>query len=208
MITIFDTLFILALDEEAGGLRETVAETLESVLAGAVLAELVLWKRVELNEDRLVVTDPAPTEHLIMDRALYEIHETARSRKLRYWINTLVFEEYLEEIGHNLVVRGVLFRRKKRLYLALKDGESTGEKGSIQDRIKSRLREITLGDEQPELSEIVLLAFLYHADLLKIAFERGERKKARKRIVKLINDEYEVSILGETLDTMVTMSCK
>ncbi len=206
MDTIFDTLFILALDE-AGGLRETVAETLESVLAGAVLAELVLWKRVELSEDRLTVTDPTPTEHMIMDRALFEIHETTRPRKLRYWINTLVFEEYLDEIGHHLVVREVLVRRKKRLYLALKDAESTGEKGSKHDRIKGRLREITLGDAQPELSELVLLAFLYHADLTKIAFEHSERKKARKRIIKLIFDEDEVSTLGDPLDTIVMMSC-
>ena len=119
-----------------------------------------------------------------------------------------MFEEYLEEVGHHLVVTGVLVRKKKRLFLALQDGESPQGEDTIKNRLKSHVREIVLDGKEPELPELVLLAFLYHADLFKLVFGRSDRKKARKRIIKLIFDEDEASRLGATLDIIVTMACK
>ena len=40
MFTIFETLFILAVDDEEGNLLESVVKVLEPALAGGVLAEL------------------------------------------------------------------------------------------------------------------------------------------------------------------------
>lgn len=42
MANIFESLFLLALDDEEGDIAELIASPLESFLAGAVLAELFL----------------------------------------------------------------------------------------------------------------------------------------------------------------------
>jgi hypothetical protein len=53
----------------------------------------------------------------------------------------------------------------------------------------------------------VLLAFLYHAELLKLVFTHDERIAAHKRVKKLIAKDEEGSPLGETLDDIVAAAC-
>jgi len=196
MINIFEALFILALDDDEGDIAKSMVSTLESNLAGALLSELVLQNRINITNDRVVVTDPSPTEHPILDKALFEISNTSRPRKLRYWINNLTYKKFLEEIGHHLVDQGLLVRKKKRLYLAIPNGEYPDGNFSVKFSLKKDLREIILARRAPEISEKVLLAFLYRSDLLKLVFTHGERKAAQKRVKKLMIDDEEGNHLG------------
>jgi hypothetical protein len=208
MNTIFEALFILALDEEEGDIVESESKTLDTLLAGAILAELVLHSRLELRDQRIVVVDQTPTEHPILDICLYEILETTKARKLKYWLNTLAYNKVTEEIGHHLVEQGVLVRKKKCLLLAIPHGENPDGGVTTKSILKKRLREIALAGQEPLLTEKVLLAFLYHGDLIKLVFKHGERKPARKRVKKLIANDEEGSMLGETLDEIVMTACE
>ncbi len=207
MVNIFEALFILAVDDEDGDVVESVLRPLESILAGAVLAELVLRKRVELVDNRVCIFDQMPTEHPILDRALFDMIDTKEHRKLRYWINTLAYKKLMDEIGHQLVTRGVLVRKKKRLHLVNSCNEHSDVNIVPKYNLKNRLREIVLAGQPAELSEKVLLAFLYHSEMLKLAFTFGERKAAHKRIKKLITNDEGESSLGKTLDEIVAAAC-
>ena len=207
MINIFESLFILALDDEEGDFAESIVSILEPALAGAVLAELVLLSRIELVDNRVVVTDQTHTELPILDNALFEILDTTKPRKLKYWINTLISKKIIEEIGQHLVLKELLVRKKKRLRLTTLYGESHYGNVSAKLMVKKRLREIVMEGQEPELFEKVLLTFLYHAEFDKLVFTHGERKAAHKRMKKLITNEEGVSILGETLDEIVAVSC-
>jgi Golgi phosphoprotein 3 len=207
MINIFEALFILALDDEEGDIVESVEPILESALAGAVLAELALQNRLELVEDRVVIKDQTPAHHSILDKALFDMIDAAKPRKLRYWINTLTYKKLMEEIGQTLVENEVLFRRKKRLHLAVPYGGSSGGNISAKYTVKNRLREIVLAGQPPELSERVLLAFLHRSELLKLVFTHGERKAAYKRVKKMIENEEKESLLGEPLEKIVAVAC-
>ena len=98
---------------------------------------------------------------------------------------------------------GVLVRKKKRLHLVMPYGESP--EGNVQSKfsLKNHLREIVLAGQPPELSEKVLLAFLYHADMLKLVFTHGERKAAQKRVKKMVKNDEEGSGLGEAVDEIL-----
>jgi len=50
--TIFETLFILAIDDAEGDLVESMVNDLEPALAAGVLADLVLMKRVNFEDGR------------------------------------------------------------------------------------------------------------------------------------------------------------
>lgn len=208
MPNMFETLFILALDEDEGYIVESALENLEAAVAGAVLAELVLQERIELRDDRVMVSNQECTGHPILDKALNDILDVTRLRKPRYWINTLVYKKLLQEIGHDLVDQGVLSRQKKRLRLAVTSGEHQAPVPALKYNIKSHLREIVLAGGQPELADQVLLAFLYHADLLRLAFTVEERKIASKEIKRLLKDGEENGGLSETLKTIVAAACE
>jgi hypothetical protein len=114
----------------------------------------------------------------------------------------------MDEIGQSLVLQGWLVRKKKRLRLAAQNkGDQLGE-DTTRLNLKNRLREIVMAGQEPELSEKVLLAFLYYTKLLKFVFPHGERKDAHKRVKKLIANEEEGSGLGITLDKIIAAVCE
>ena len=208
MVNLFEALFILGLDDEAGDILDVVRGSLESTMAGAVLAELVLHYRVGLADQRLIVTDPTRTDHPVLDTALFGILEAARPRKVKYWINTLTYKRFLNETGHHLVEQGVLVRQKKRLHLAPPSGEGLNGGVSAKYSLKNRLREIVLMNQPPDLPEKVLLAFLFYGQLLKLVFTHDERMAAHRRVKKLVEKNEEGSRLGETLDAIVAAACE
>lgn len=200
MSLLFEALFVLALDEEEGYIVESALENLETALAGAVLAELALQERIGLKDNRVVVSNQECSGNPILDKALDDILSDTRLRKPRYWINTLVYKKVLKEIGHDLVDQGVLCRQKKRLRLAAPSDEEQAPVPSLKYRIKCHLREIVLAGGSPELADQVLLAFLYHANLLRLVFTVGERKIASKKVKGLLKHGE----MSEMLKTIVS----
>ena len=58
------------------------------------------------------------------------------------------------------------------------------------------------------MADQVLLALLYHADLLKLVFTVGERKIASKQIEKLLKGDAANSGLSEMLKTIMAAACE
>lgn len=209
MTYLFESLFILALDEDEGYIVESVTEHLESALAGAVLAELVLQKRISLNKNRVTVDDSSPTEHPILDKALFDIAAESKERKLIYWIKTLAYKKFLQEIGQDLVEQGVLVRHKKRLLLTSPErAENKVQEPSLKFKTNEHLRAVILAGEQAELADTVLLMFFYQANLLRLLFTVGERKAASKRIRKMLKNEERVDTLFEAVAKIAVESSK
>ena len=208
MTTIFEALYVLALDGEEGDIHKSAAHKLEPILAGAILAELALRKRIEVRDQRIVVVDQTPVDHPILDIALYDILESTKARKLKYWINTLTYNKIIEEIAHHLVEQGILFRKKKHLWMVIPYNDGKNNNLPAQSALINRLRDIVLSGEESDLTEKVLLAFVYYGDLVKLVFKHGDRKTARKRIKRLVISDEVGTVLGETLDEIVAVACE
>jgi len=206
MFTIFETLFILAVDDEEGNVLESVVKVLEPTLAGGVLAELVLLNRIKLADGRITITDESPTENSILDKTLYAIQEMGRLRKLKYWINTLTYEKLLAEVGQCLIEDGVMVRKKKKLRLVVPYGEGQDKQVSAKYGLKNRLREIVLEGQTPDQRELVQLALLYECDLVTLVFTRGERKAANKRIKTMIDGKEPATGLGDALNEIIAVA--
>ncbi|NTV36363.1 MAG: hypothetical protein HGA53_05370, partial [Anaerolineaceae bacterium] len=69
MLTIFETLMILVLDDDEGEVLDNYQKSIEYVVTGAVLAELFMMKRITLTDHRVDVVDHTPTGHAIMNKA-------------------------------------------------------------------------------------------------------------------------------------------
>ena len=208
MFTIYEAIFIQAIDDEEGNLLEDEVEVLEPVVAGGVLAELVLLKRIKLENGRILILDETSTENAILDKTLSSIQEAGRLRKINYWINTLTFEKLLSDIGQCLVEKGALVRKKKKLLLAAPYGEGQNRQVSAKYGLKNRLREIILEGTAPDPRELAQLALLYEADLLSLVFTKGERKAASKKIQAMVDSTDPANGLGDALFEIIAVATR
>ena len=185
MFTIFETLFLLAIDDQAGDILESAKKDLEPALASAVLAELVLLGRVQVHGDFLTVVDLTSTDNPVLDHAMRAIRVIERSRKVKYWINTLVYEKLRARVGLYLVKRGLLEWKEKHLVQVLPFEDETGDKTLVKYFLKNHLRSIVLAGLPPDQTSLIQLLLLQNSNLLPLVFTRGERKVAEEKILQL-----------------------
>jgi len=208
MFTIYEAIYVQAIDDEEGNLLEDEVEVLEPVLAGGVLAELTILKRIQLEDGRITIVDETPTENSILDKTLYAIQEAGRLRKINYWINSLTYEKLLSDIGQCLVEKRALVRKKKKLLLATPFGEGQARQVSAKYGLKNRLREIILEGAAPDQRELVQLALLYESGLLAMVFTKGERKAASKKIQAMIDSTDSATGLGDALFEIIAVATR
>lgn len=205
MHSIAEALYILALDHQTGTIVAPAAHILEPVLAGAILAELVLQGRLDEEaltaQHRVLALDLTATEHPLLDKILFEIFDTIGERKLKYWINTLIYKNIQQEIAQHLVEKGVLIRKKKRLRLVSPPGENFSAKIPLKNRLRTR---ILVGQPDLDPSDKILLALLDHSGLLKLVFTLDERKAAHKEIKKLVESGGSLAC---SLDVIIAAAC-
>jgi hypothetical protein len=92
LLTLPESLFLLALDDTCGSLRDDSHHALiylRYALAGAVIGELVLRGYLSVEQEQLVVLNPPPTGVTLLDDALRQIERVRDPRSLCYWVERL-----------------------------------------------------------------------------------------------------------------------
>jgi hypothetical protein len=92
LLTLPGSLFLLALDDTCGSLRDDSHHALiclRYALAGAVIGELVLRGYLSVEQEQLVVLNPPPTGVTLLDDALRQIERVRDPRSLCYWVERL-----------------------------------------------------------------------------------------------------------------------
>jgi hypothetical protein len=189
MLTLYEELFLLAFHEDKGKLIPATTENLPVGLAGAILAELALNGRLQVEENhRLDLRDASPTEDEILDAALEKIQSSERPRKVTYWVNQLNEKpkKLFEQIEERLEAKGILARDESNLISMPSQDELDGHKASARYWLKRRLRGLALTDQEADLRGLALLNLVQACDFVDLIFTKDERKTARRRIYELL----------------------
>jgi golgi phosphoprotein 3 len=81
MLTIYEDLYLLALDEEKGNLFSFARKSFAYPLAGAILAELALSGKLGVGEKlRIVLSDATPIGDPILNDALEQIRVSEKTQ--------------------------------------------------------------------------------------------------------------------------------
>ena len=185
MLTLFDELFLLAIDEERGLVPRSVAENLGIGLAGALLAELALQGKVQVGENRrLALMDDKATGDDFIDKALKEIASNDRPRKITYWVRTLGSrsKKLRRNLGQRLVKAGFLTWEDEYYLLVVPSPLDPQLSASTKYVIKERLRNIILACKEADLRSLALLNLARDSNLLKLIFTIDELKSAERGI--------------------------
>jgi Golgi phosphoprotein 3 len=175
MLTIFEELYLFTLYDDREKKTSIKIEKLPYGLGGAILAEMVLLGKVQLNQkNRLEVVDGAEIGDDILDKALQELQESEKPRKVTYWIEALSekSEKLQKRLFERMVEKGVFLVEEDERLWAVPSHVYPDNNASAKYCMKERLRRITLADGT--------------GDLL---FTRDERREANRNIHEMLVTE-------------------
>lgn len=188
---LYEEIMLLALRDEQGTIS---AQYPEQMVAGALLAELLLDQRISVEENRKQLVDVQnrhSTGDPIIDESLKLIASAKRRASLKTWVTRLAGMKGLrhnvaQQLCHRGILRAdegkILFIFTRRIYPEL---NPVPEKEII-----ARLHTAIFTDSnQLDPRTVVLISLANGGELLNQTFGRKEVKSRRKRIEHIINGE-------------------
>jgi hypothetical protein len=199
-LIIAEKLFILTIDDERGEMPASVKAVLRFGLAGALLAELTLANKFQLNEDRLLLIDPIVTHNGLFDEIMGMVALEQKPRKLIYWVEVIGRKQTVREVAERLASRNVISIEKERYPWISPSIAYPQVDGSAKYWVKQRLREIILAKEQPEAADIILFSLLRACQLLRLVFTSDERRSASKKVEALAKGDVFGKCVAKLLE--------
>jgi len=114
-----DDLYLAAHDSGRGRCLLTPT-TLGLGLAAGLLAELVLWRRLEVQDARLAIIDERPTGEAATNAVLEQMLRESQHRLVREWIAFLAIGVSTDLVERRLARAGIVQRKEKRGLLGTK----------------------------------------------------------------------------------------
>ncbi|WFE95620.1 GPP34 family phosphoprotein [Micromonospora sp. WMMD987] len=189
-LTLAAELVLLAYDDE--GVNRLGRPHLDYGLSGAVLLELALAGRVEVVDDRLVVTDPTPTGHQVLDAALAEVAADGRRRRPKDWISRLA-KGLPDRVLAGLVDAGVLRRESDRVLLVFprtRYPSPTGAEPVAETAARQRMVDALLADGPVEARTAALLGLTRAVGLDRKLFRELPKERLKARTTEIAAGDW------------------
>jgi golgi phosphoprotein 3 len=202
MLTLPEELFLLAIDDASGKVCSPSWGSLEYGLAGAILAELALLGKIDLDEGKkLTVQDNSPASNGLLEAALLKISHSKRPHSAKYWVEAIGGDgKWLRSnVVASLVSKGVITEEKKKLLWVIPYSLYPEKDASAKYWSKLHLRGVIFAGDPIDQRSLILLSLLRACQLTNMVFTKDERKAANKQIKQLVKGE----IIGEAVSGVI-----
>ena len=200
----------MLLNEDSGYLDVTNYWYLECAIAGAIVGELSLLGRIDIDLKNLCLLDTALTGDEILDPFLTEIVEGTKDETIhtpRLWIEKIAVkvDPLRDTIFERLTQKKYLTVSEGGFYAAVKDRTPTnmGEPPiSYAEKSCIRIKDIIIRDELPNTHEVLLIVLLDVCGSIQDLFEPEDRPQVQEKIAFLSNQ----ALLAQSLRVAVEES--
>lgn len=203
-----EEVMLLALQDKKGTVFS--GASYDFAIGGAVLAELLLHQRIDVEQDRSKrfarALGPNPIGDPLLDDCLARIVAAKRRTQLRDWVATFARTKRLKHrVAEQLVQRGIL-RVDQDKVLGIFTRTIYPEVDPKPEReVIERLREAVFTESRSiSPRTVVLLSLAANADLLKYVFDKRELKLRKARIEQVVNGEASGKATKEAIEAMQT----
>jgi Golgi phosphoprotein 3 len=206
-IYLHEEFMLLALREETGTIETSVY--IEYPLAAAILSELLLQKRIELDEAKkrkqlVNLVNSTPLGDPILDEALEKIRKAKRRASLKTWVGRMA---HLKKLKHRtalqLCKRGILRAHEDKVLLIFKRGIYPELDPGPEKRLVERLRKVIFTDVKDiEPRDAIIIALAHHTHLLKKKFDKKDLKERGKRIKQIAESSLAAKAVKELMDAI------
>lgn len=188
---LYEEIMLLALRDEQG----TIATGFpEQVVAGAILAELLLEGRIAVEDTRkklVNILDAKPTGDPIIDECLEKMSTAKRRASLQTWVSRLASTKDLRhKAARQLCARRILRADEDKVLFVFKRRIYPEIDPMPEKKIIDRLRDAIYNDHAKlDPRTVVLISLANGSDMLRPTFGRKEIKSRKKRIEQIENGE-------------------
>lgn len=205
-IFLHEEVLLLAFQDQKGTIDYRVDSFL-NVIAGAILAELLLAERICLEDERkklVSVINMAPVGDSVIDEALRLMNEPKRRKNLQGWISKLAGMRNLKErVAKGLCKKGILKEEEKKILLIFTTNIYP-ELDPIPERklLKRLEKAIFTNQKDVDIRTSVLVSLTFQSNLLSIPFSNKELRRNKERIEKIINGEFIGKATSEVIQAI------
>jgi hypothetical protein len=170
-------------------------------LGGALVAELALAKRIRIEGDAVVVTDPTPTGDELADELLAGLVEAnGRSLDPPGWLSRVGMQAS-PRVHDSLLGAGlVTVEAGDRSWMLVVRKPDRIRPTPAGEEPRRRLREVLLGERDPDPRTAVLAGLASACDLVKLHVPRDARREANERAAALAEGQAMPDAVGEAIE--------
>ena len=183
MLRFAEEILLLLLHDSGGRFVGAADRSVEYALAGGVLMDLALERRIDTDLQRLLLLDSAPTGDDLLDPTLADIAASEGHFDARHWL-----EQSVKRAGDiraaalaRLVERGILARRANRFLWVFGARRYPLIDGEAQREVKLRILDVLLGDDLPDERDIVIICLADACGLFGALLNESELQQALPR---------------------------
>ncbi|MCB2205900.1 GPP34 family phosphoprotein [bacterium] len=190
-LTLAEQLLLLATDDEKGSVVMAGSTSVPYGLAGALLLELHMQKRLQWREKTVALIDTTPTGDPLADEAMELIHDSIKERDGKYWVSRLQrkIPKFRARVFDNLVQKGILKREEKKFLWVIPYKRYPEEDPQPERRVREMLHDLIEGRIAPTERLLALLSLVRACDLITEVFGKSNKREMKKRIDAFITDE-------------------
>ncbi len=202
MLLFAEELLLLALDDEKGAISNISPLLLDYALAGALLMELASMDRIDTDLTDLWLVNEASTGDDLLDRTMAMLKTHPKGKDAGYWIAEIQHQlaDLQEILFDRLIAKGILSRREHRLFWVFKQRRYPMIDNKQEKEVRTRIRDIILGDDIPEPRDVVLISLMNAANLSDEIFSRQELKAKRDRIFQIARMDLIGQAISRTIN--------
>ena len=201
-----EEIMLLALRDKKGTVASGVWINL--AVGGAVLAELMLAKRIEAEEVKkrkfAKVVDPTPTGEPVIDECLAKVVASKRRDQLQTWVSKFGNLKNLKHRVAGELARRWILKADEDKILGIFTRKIYPEIDPRPEReLIERLRAAIFGESREiEARTVVLLSLAHSTGILRLVFDKKQLKTRKVRIEQIVNGELTGKATGEAIQAV------
>lgn len=211
MLTLYEELFLLALDDDNGNILSYAKKPIAYGIAGAILSELVFQDKIHIGEKhRLSLKNTDLTGDDILDEAISEIKQSEKLHRPTYWISqyNLKKKKIREQLGGQLASKGLLHQEDRRFFWIYNEDEVESAMPLQKYHMKEALRSKILAKEPNDARSLALLKLLSASGLLELVFTIDEQNLAKRsineKVIRAALEKPELQTIEEIGQAVLT----
>ena len=188
------------------GAPDTDSIRLDHGLGGSLLLELAIAGRLDVEDKKVIVRDPAPTGDPLVDQALARIVADDKPRRPGYWVKKFAKDARKLTLDR-LVELEVLTREQDTVLLVFPRTRYPAPHGVEpvpETEARQRLTAAVAGAGAVEPRTAALCALVAATNLDRKVFSTLDRKRAKERLLEISAGDWAATAVRKTIEEIQT----